>query len=59
MQYVMLKGPANNPETIARTKYSIQAINEAGIKTQELSSTICNWNKECAKTTIESAFLTL
>jgi methyl-galactoside transport system substrate-binding protein len=27
MQYVMLKGHSNSPETIARTKYSIQTIN--------------------------------
>ena len=59
MQYVMLQGPANNPETIARTKYSIQALNEAGIKTQQLSSVACNWDEECAKTAIESIFLTL
>ena len=59
MQYVMLKGPANSPETIARTKYSIQTINEAGIKTQQLSSVVCNWEEECAKTAMESNLLTL
>ena len=59
MQYVMLLGPSNNEATIARTKYSIQALNEAGIKTQELLSTVCNWSEDCAKITIESAFLTL
>ena len=35
MQYVMLQGPTNSPETIARTKYSIQALNETGIKSQQ------------------------
>lgn len=59
MQYVMLKGPANSPETIARTKYSIQTINEAGIKTQQLLSVVCNWDEECAKTAMESNLLTL
>jgi methyl-galactoside transport system substrate-binding protein len=59
MQYVMLQGPSNNGATIARTKYSIRALNEAGIKTQQLLSTVCNWDKECGKITIESAFLTL
>ena len=53
----MLKGPANSPETIARTKYSIQTINDAGIKTQNLLSVTCNWDEECAKTSIESAFI--
>jgi len=59
MQYVALKGPANSPETIARTKYSIQTINESGIKTQELLSVTCNWDEECTKTAIESSLLTL
>lgn len=59
MQYVLLKGPVNNLETIARTKYSLQTINDLGIKTQELSSIICNWNEECARTALESNLLTL
>jgi methyl-galactoside transport system substrate-binding protein len=59
MEYIMLKGPANSPETIARTKYSIQTINEEGIKMQNLLSVTCNWEEECARTTIESALLTL
>src|SRR5690625_3886893 len=36
MQYVMLKGDADNPEAIARTEYSIKTLNEAGIETEEL-----------------------
>lgn len=59
MQYVLLKGPANSLETIARTKYSVQTINDSGIKTQELSSITCNWDEECAQTAIESNLLTL
>ncbi len=59
MQYVMLKGPADSISTIFRTKYSIEAINDSGIKTQELLSVNCDWNEECARTTIESALLTL
>jgi methyl-galactoside transport system substrate-binding protein len=57
MQYIMLTGPINSPETIARTKYSLQTINEAGIKTQQLLSVPCNWEEECAKTAIESNLL--
>jgi methyl-galactoside transport system substrate-binding protein len=59
IQYVMLKGPVNNESANARTKYSIRALSEAGIKTQQLLSTVCNWEKECGRTTIESALLTL
>lgn len=59
MQYVMLQGPTNSPETIARTKYSIQSLNETGIKSQQLSSVPCNWDEECAKSAIESNLLSL
>lgn len=57
MQYVMLKGPIDDPATTARSKYSIQALNDSGVKTQELSSTVCNWDKTCARDTIEAILL--
>ena len=49
MQYIMLKGDKDNLEQIARTKYSILTINNAGIKTEELASVYANWNRELAK----------
>ena len=58
IQYIMLKGPSNNLLTLGRSKYPIRALNDAGIKTEELFSTFCNWQRECAKTAIESEFLT-
>ena len=48
MQYIMLEGDPNNPEAIGRTKYSVQTIHEAGIKTEQLGLEICNWNRELA-----------
>jgi len=57
LQYIMIHGPINNPPAIARTKYSIQALNDAGIKTQQLSLNFCNWNQECAREAIESLYL--
>lgn len=57
MQYVLIQGPANDTATVARTKYSLQMINDNGIVTQELYSTPCNWDYECAKTNMESIFL--
>ena len=45
MQYIMLKGPVNDPATTARSKYCIQSLNESGIKTEELSSRFCDWDK--------------
>lgn len=59
MQYALIKGPANDPATLTRTKYSIDYINNSGIKTQEVFSIHCGWMKECARTNLESAFLTL
>jgi len=57
LQYIMLHGPINNPPATARTKYSIQTLNDAGIKTQQLSVNFCNWNQECAREAIESLYL--
>ena len=59
IQYIMLKGPSNNLLTLGRSKYPIRTLNDSGIKTEELFSTFCNWQRECAKTVIESQVLTL
>jgi methyl-galactoside transport system substrate-binding protein len=57
LQYIMIKGTANDPATIARTKYSIQALNEEEVNTEELSSTSCNWDRACARDTIDAIML--
>ncbi|WP_297418380.1 galactose ABC transporter substrate-binding protein [Clostridium sp.] len=57
LQYVMLVGELNNKEAIQRTQYCISTINNAGISTQELASTVCNWNRETAKENFEPLFL--
>lgn len=57
LQYVMLKGRIGSPLTYLRTKYSIFALNEAGIKTEEIASSNCEWLQDCAKSSIESLFL--
>jgi methyl-galactoside transport system substrate-binding protein len=57
LQYVMLQASSNNRIAIARTKNSILAINNAGIKTQELELANVNFNKELAKEAIKSLFL--
>jgi len=57
LQYVMLKGRIGSPLTYLRTKYSIFALNEAGIKTQEIASYNCEWLQDCAESSIESVFL--
>lgn len=57
LQYVMLKGRIGSPLTSLRTKYSILALNDKGIKTEELAEINCEWMEECAKSSIESIFL--
>lgn len=57
LQYVMLKGRIGSPLTYLRTKYSILTLNDAGIKTEELSSPECEWMEDCARNSIESLFL--
>ena len=54
MQYVMLKGDADNPEAIARTEYSIKTLNEAGIKTEELGLQVANWDNDKANQAVEA-----
>lgn len=46
IQYVLLIGEAGNIEADNRSKYSVLTINNAGIKTQQLGSRICNWNQQ-------------
>lgn len=48
LQYVILKGEPDNPETVARSEYSIRAIEERGISTEELGVQVCNWDTELA-----------
>jgi ABC-type sugar transport system, periplasmic component len=57
LQYIMLKGRIGSPLTSLRTKYSISALNNEGIKTEELTEINCEWLEECAKSSIESVFL--
>jgi methyl-galactoside transport system substrate-binding protein len=57
LQYVMLKGRIGSPLTSLRTKYSVLALNDAGIKTEGLAEINCEWLEDCAKSSIESIFL--
>ncbi|NSB89075.1 galactose ABC transporter substrate-binding protein [Clostridium saccharobutylicum] len=57
LQYVILKGRIGSPLTYLRTKYSVLALNQSGIKTEEIDSNNCEWLEDCAKSSIESLFL--
>ncbi len=56
MQYYMLEGESDNTEAIQRTKYSIATIEKAGIKTQQVSLSICNWSGDVAYNATKSVF---
>ncbi len=49
LQYVMLKGEPGHPDAEARTTYSVQTINDNGIKTQELHMDTGMWDTAMAK----------
>ena len=57
LQYVLLKGPTNDPQAVDRSKYAISTINDSGIKTQGLAIANDNWDKDLAKTSIDNLFL--
>lgn len=44
MQYVMLKGEPGHPDAEARTKFSVETINKAGIETEELAMDAAMWD---------------
>lgn len=44
MQYVMIKGEPGHPDAEARTKYSVQTLNEKGIETEELAVDTAMWD---------------
>ncbi len=49
MQYVLLKGEPGHPDAEARTTFSIQTVNEAGIQTEELELQTAMWDTVKAK----------
>lgn len=44
MQYIIFNGPSDNLEAIARAKYSLLTINDAGIETKNIASIFCDWS---------------
>lgn len=56
IQYVMLQGEPDNPEAVARTKYSVSTLEEKGIQTEELAKQVCNWDQALAQNAMEAWF---
>lgn len=57
LQYILLSGEKNNKTAIDRSKYSILTIQQAGIKTDELTAVDLYWDTELARNTVSSLFL--
>lgn len=57
LQYVMLRDKKNDTLTVGRTKYSVQSINAAGIKTQELALLVSDGSQESTRNALESFFI--
>jgi methyl-galactoside transport system substrate-binding protein len=50
LQYIMFMGEPNNPEAIARTKYSVETAQAKGVKLEQLGQTlVCNWDQAQAQ----------
>ena len=45
LQFVLLKGENGHQDMILRSKYSVEAIRNAGIEPVEIASAIANWDK--------------
>lgn len=56
LDYILLEGERDNVEAQLRSECVIRDLNENGIKTNEIATEICNWEKECAKEKINSLF---
>jgi methyl-galactoside transport system substrate-binding protein len=57
LQYVMLKGEANNDEAIARTQYSVETAIANGLVLEQLGETlVCNWDQALAQEAITATW---
>lgn len=54
LQYVMIKGEPGHPDAEARTKYSVQTLNENGIQTEQLHLDTAMWDTAQAKDKMET-----
>lgn len=57
LQYIMLQGERASIESQERTEYSVSTIEKAGIKTNQLATSICSWRRDLARDAINSLLL--
>lgn len=56
IQYVLFQGDKDNLEAQNRSECVIRSIENKGIKTNKITEEFCNWDRECAKKTMEKLF---
>lgn len=57
LQYIMFMGEPNNPEAIARSKYSVETAEKNGLVMEQLGETlVCNWDQAQAQDQMVAAF---
>lgn len=54
LDYVLLHGGIDNAEAVARSKYSVEALEEAGIEVNKIAEQIAEWDNAKALTAMES-----
>ncbi len=55
IQYTMFQGEPDNPEAIARTKYSVDQAVANGLQMEQVGETqVCNWDTETAQKAMEA-----
>lgn len=53
LEYVMLEGEADHQDTVFRSKWSIETLEENGVKVKKLKSLTANWDRSQAAALIE------
>jgi methyl-galactoside transport system substrate-binding protein len=57
LSYVMFMGEPNNPEAIARSRYSVETAEKNGLKLKQLGQTlVCNWDQAQAQEAMTATF---
>lgn len=54
IQYVLLEGEAGHQDAIIRSRVSVETITNAGFELEQLGDEIANWDRQQAKTKINS-----
>jgi methyl-galactoside transport system substrate-binding protein len=53
VHYAMLKGMEQHPDTISRTKYSVDAMKDMGLKVEKVDEITASWDREIAHQEME------